>query len=106
MSGGGELSIAVDRKGVDQASVTISDTGEGIAADHMEKIFEPFFSTKRRGDGTGLGLSISSRIIINHGGRIEVESAAGKGARFILYLPAADMNMLEAQPKGATRDTS
>jgi two-component system NtrC family sensor kinase len=53
----------------------------------LNKIFEPFFSTKGNDDGTGSGLSIGHRIIQNHGGRIEVESEVGSGSRFRIYLP-------------------
>ena len=67
--------------------VKISDTGNGIAPEHLDKIFEPFYSTKNSGDGTGLGLSISYRIVRNHGGRIEVESKVGEGSTFSVILP-------------------
>jgi signal transduction histidine kinase len=54
--------------------VEFGDTGVGIAPENLDKIFEPFFSTKETGDGTGLGLSISYRIVQNHGGTIEAAS--------------------------------
>jgi signal transduction histidine kinase len=54
----------------------------------MHKIFDPFFTTKPPGKGTGLGLSISYRIVKEHNGSIDVESKPGKGARFIVTLPA------------------
>jgi two-component system NtrC family sensor kinase len=66
--------------------VRISDTGHGIPHDVRQRIFEPFFSTKKD-KGTGLGLSISYRIVQDHGGRIEVESEEGKGTTFIVRLP-------------------
>jgi two-component system NtrC family sensor kinase len=65
--------------------VTFSDTGAGIPADEMSAVFEPFYSTKP--DGTGLGLSISYGIVEQHGGTIEMESAAGEGSTFTVWLP-------------------
>jgi signal transduction histidine kinase len=67
------------------AVVKISDTGPGIPESVMEKVLEPFFTTKE--DGTGLGLSIAARIIEEHGGRMNVESKEGEGASFIITLP-------------------
>jgi two-component system NtrC family sensor kinase len=61
----------------------------------LKKIFDPFFSTKGNGDGTGLGLSISYRIIQNHGGRIDVESEVGRGARFRVILPAHEKKLVK-----------
>lgn len=68
-----------------QFLVTVQDTGGGMTADVISKVFEPFFSTKDI--GTGLGLSISYSIIEAHGGRIEVESTPGVGSLFSVYLP-------------------
>lgn len=65
--------------------IEISDHGEGIPADEITKIFQPFFSTKER--GTGLGLAICRRIIDNHEGEISVESVPGEGACFSVFLP-------------------
>ena len=66
---------------------SISDSGPGIPKELMNKIFDPFFSTKEYGMGTGLGLAISYSIIKKLGGRINVRSDAGKGAAFTIYLP-------------------
>jgi two-component system sensor histidine kinase AtoS len=65
--------------------VEVEDTGRGIAEEHLERIFDPFFSLNR--EGTGLGLAISRKIIENHGGRIEVKSKPGKGTKFGIILP-------------------
>lgn len=66
-------------------TIAISDTGKGMDAAVMEKIFQPFFTTKAR--GTGLGLAISKRLIEEQGGRIAIESTAGKGTVFSIILP-------------------
>lgn len=72
----------------------VSDTGTGIKRSELNKIFEPFYTTKPPGRGTGLGLSICYGIIAEHGGRLEVESTFGQGSTFRIVLPAA----------GTTRD--
>ena len=68
----------------------VSDTGKGIAAANLERVFEPFFTTKDVWSNIGLGLSVAYRIVTEHEGRIEVDSAVGKGARFIVKLPKFD----------------
>lgn len=65
----------------------VSDTGKGIAPEHLARIFDPFFSTKGIGKGSGLGLAICSNIVREFGGEIRVESELGKGSRFIVRLP-------------------
>ncbi len=85
MPTGGLLTIRTSIVG-DYIIVTITDTGQGIPQEHLQRIFEPFFSTKKE-RGTGLGLSISYRIIQDHGGRIDVESEEGKGTTFTVRLP-------------------
>jgi signal transduction histidine kinase len=65
----------------------IRDSGPGIAAADMGKIFDPFFSTKER--GTGLGLALVQQIVVDHGGQIDVESAPGQGTAFTIALPVA-----------------
>lgn len=68
-------------------ALAVRDTGTGIDPEHMEQLFDPFFSTKQVGDGTGLGLSIAWGIAREHGGWIGVESEPGDGSCFTLYLP-------------------
>ncbi|MDZ7263789.1 MAG: ATP-binding protein [candidate division KSB1 bacterium] len=83
----GRIDIRLQRvavKNKEYAQIQISDTGRGIEGD-IEKIFEPFYSTKS--SGSGLGLTISKQIIEKHGGRIEVASLPGEGTTFRLYLP-------------------
>lgn len=67
--------------------IEIADTGKGFAPDVAEKLFTPFFSTKKASHGTGLGLSISLSIIKDHKGAIEAVGAEGKGATFTVRLP-------------------
>lgn len=69
--------------------ISVSDTGIGISEQYLDKIFEPYFTTKQKGTGTGLGLSIVHGIVKNHKGTIEVESRLGAGTRFDVYLPLA-----------------
>jgi two-component system NtrC family sensor kinase len=67
--------------------ISVSDTGNGIAPEHLPKIFDPFFTTKPVGTGTGLGLSVTYGIIEKHGGQITVDSQLGQGSRFTVWLP-------------------
>ena len=74
----------------DYVVVKVSDVGSGIAPDKLNKIFEPFYTTKRVGEGTGLGLSTAYGIVKQSGGFIFVDSAVGSGTCFTLYFPAHD----------------
>lgn len=102
MDSGGILTI---RTGVDEASggcrmafASFEDSGRGIPAEELERVWEPFFTTRDVGQGTGLGLSVSYGIVHEHGGEIEVESEVGRGSTFTVSIPAA--------PEGArTRST-
>jgi two-component system sensor histidine kinase HydH len=84
MDSGGELLIKVATQR-DQAIVEVIDTGKGITPEDVARVFEVYYSTKKR--GTGLGLPTTRRIIIEHGGTIRLESEIGKGTRFIIALP-------------------
>ena len=84
MPRGGTLTVLV-RAGEDHGAVEFHDSGEGIPAGQMSRIFEPFYTTKSR--GTGLGLAIARRLVEDLGGRIEVESRAAGGATFRILLP-------------------
>lgn len=66
----------------------VEDTGPGIPPEHIDRIWDPFFTTKPTGQGTGLGLSITQRIVARHGGQIRAENVPGAGARFVVELPA------------------
>jgi two-component system NtrC family sensor kinase len=80
------LTITTERRDRDLV-VRVADNGPGIAAEHLSRIFNPFFTTKPVGEGTGLGLSISDGIVREHGGRLRAESRVGAGATFLLELP-------------------
>jgi two-component system sensor histidine kinase PilS (NtrC family) len=85
MPEGGELRVAVAVRG-ETLEITVSDTGEGIAAGDIAHVFEPFFSTKS--EGTGLGLALVHRVVQEHGGEIDVRSSPGLGTTFTLTLPS------------------
>jgi PAS domain S-box-containing protein len=102
MPSGGSLRIGVETVEIDEAHahahsgatpglrahIEVSDTGTGIAPEHLGRIFEPFFTTKAAGKGTGLGLATVYGIMQQHRGWIVVDTALGKGTTFHLYLPA------------------
>ncbi len=71
-----------------EVRITVSDTGEGIAREHLPRLFDPFFTTKAPGAGSGLGLSVCQSIVSSFGGRIEVDSTRGVGSAFTVVLPA------------------
>ena len=78
--------------------ISVADTGFGIEEKDLEKIFQPFFTAKKR-RGMGLGLPLCQRIAKNHGGRIEVESQPGKGTTFKIYLPLNNSPITESVPR-------
>jgi signal transduction histidine kinase len=84
---GDAITITTEASGA-LLKISVQDTGRGISPEDVEKIFKPFYTTKTR--GSGLGLAIVDRILKEHGGRIEVDSAPGCGATFTMELPAHD----------------
>jgi two-component system NtrC family sensor kinase len=89
MPDGGTLLVStVSQNG--QVLIKVTDTGCGIKREHMDQIFEPFFSTKPVGKGTGLGLSVTYGIIQQHSGDLDVESQEGKGTTFTIALPCTE----------------
>ena len=85
MPDGGALTVETGRAPMGGAYMSVIDTGAGIPADKLDRIFVPFFTTKTK--GTGLGLSVVQKIVENHGGTIEVTSEVDKGATFTIILP-------------------
>lgn len=84
MPAGGTLTV--DAHGGTNLTVTVADTGMGVPSDTIKKIFLPFFTTKDK--GVGLGLALVHKIVLSHGGRVEVESTQGKGTAFTVVIPA------------------
>lgn len=120
---GGRLSVSLNRVELDEsflehhrglkpgtyARLTVSDTGQGMDATVMERIFDPYFTTKQIGEGTGLGLSVVLGIVRNHGGAITVDSQPGAGSAFQVFLPilpcvtASEQRHEEPSPGGTER---
>ena len=93
MPEGGELRVRTftveEEGGATFAAAEFADTGCGMTPEVQARIFDPLYTTKERGRGTGLGLVVVSQVVGDHGGRVEVQSAPGGGARFVLQFPAA-----------------
>jgi len=89
--------------------LTVSDTGHGIPAELLERIYDPFFTTKDKGEGTGMGLAVVHGIVKIHGGAITVQSTPGKGSAFCIYLPVIERDLIletfadYSIPKGTER---
>ncbi len=111
MPGGGELYVQTENVVIDKplatpfqippgayVKISVTDTGVGMDAATREKIFEPFFSTKKTGQGYGLGLASVYGVIKNHGGFINVYSEKGHGAAFTIYLPASERAPAQERP--------
>jgi len=85
----------------DAAWFEVADTGEGIAPQHLTRVFEPFSTTKPVGKRTGLGLSLSFGIVQKHSGRIEVRSVVGQGTTFRVWLPVIGGGEAPQDSKGS-----
>jgi len=95
---GGAITVGCETDGRGRLQIVVEDTGEGIPKENLDKLFDPFFSTKKK--GTGLGLAIVKSIIEAHEGEIEVESEPGRGTRIIVTL-----NVYQAPEEGDLDDT-
>ena len=87
IEGEGDIWIKLRAVSKRRAQISIRDSGKGISHETLDKIFDPFYTTKQVGQGTGLGLSISYGIVKKHGGDIQVRSDLGKGTEFIITIP-------------------
>ncbi len=81
----------------------VRDTGHGIEEENMRKIFDPYFTTKEKGEGTGLGLALVYGIIEDHEGYLETESVVGKGSLFSIFLPTTDKRVVSVDQKKDTK---
>jgi hypothetical protein len=86
MPDGGTLTVASRSHGA-EIELRIEDSGPGIPTQYLDRIWDPFFTTKPAGKGTGLGLSVTQRVVARHGGRIRAENRPEGGARFVIELP-------------------
>jgi signal transduction histidine kinase len=87
---GGRVRLSTHLQGRDRIRIDVEDNGVGIRAAELERVFEPFFSTRRKGTGTGLGLSIVKNIVEQHRGTIEIQSEVGTGTTVSVTLPCSD----------------
>lgn len=98
---GGAVSISTTAESTDSVRIEVADDGPGMTAEVLGRIFDPFFTTKDVGEGTGLGLAVAQAIVAEHGGRIDVQSTPGAGARFAIVLPAAGAAVQAPRPQTA-----
>jgi signal transduction histidine kinase len=101
----GQIKITTELRGPN-VRVTIEDNGPGIPPENMSRLFDPFFTTKEVGKGTGLGLSLCYGFIKEHGGSITPSSELGKGAAFVIELPATEGTPVIAEPVALEKSLS
>ena len=89
IDGSGRVDVSVSAQDGDVV-IAVADTGRGMTEEEASRCFEPFFTTKAPGNGTGLGLASAYGVITQSGGTIEVETAVGRGSRFVIRLPQCD----------------
>jgi two-component system, NtrC family, sensor kinase len=105
VEGGGMVSLGARLEG-SEVVITVGDTGAGIPADDLRRIFEPFYTTKGRGKGTGLGLAICRELAAALGGSIAVDSTPGQGSTFRVRLPLQGQSKPEAEARRRAGATS
>jgi len=101
MGEAGSISLVIRPEGNGSAHgflISFADTGPGVPDELVCRIFDPFFSTKRRGEGTGLGLAICRKLVEEAGGWIEVRPARGEGGTFLVWLPSVPLESSDQQP--------
>lgn len=98
----GQITLTTKRYDDDHVAVSITDTGTGIPREIIDKIRDPFFTTKDVGSGTGLGLSIVDEIVRNHGGKLLIESEVGIGSTFTVVLPIEEHKPAQAEKRNAS----
>lgn len=97
---GGTITLRVKKKGTDRVQIVVDDTGVGVPADALARLFEPFFQVPRQshvGQGSGLGLAIVQAVVESHGGTVDVASVEGQGTTFTVELPAEPRSALAAE---------
>ncbi len=114
---GGFLELTIENVDLEEADITLApeivpgpylrmtvrDTGTGMAPEVVKRIFEPYFTTKPKGEGTGLGLAVTHGIVASYGGTVRVDSEIGKGSTFQVYLPSVEA---QARRERRTADTA
>jgi two-component system, NtrC family, sensor kinase len=104
MPTGGKMRVVLDAPDPGRICLSVSDTGAGIAPEHVARVFEPFFSTKAK--GTGLGLALVQQILNEHGGRVEVKSDPAAGTTFLMTFPALPAGSAEVTPEATPAPTA
>ena len=100
---GGQITVSIAQVEINSEliQITVKDTGIGIPAEQLPHVFDRFFQvydgSKREHGGTGIGLALTKELVELHQGKIEVKSEVGKGAEFIVYLPAGKAHLSEAE---------
>jgi signal transduction histidine kinase len=106
MPTGGTLRMVVDDTHVGLLKIDVIDTGVGIKSENLQRIFDPYFTTKDVNEGTGLGLSVCFGIIKKHGGNIVASSEVGKGSTFSVFLPCLNDEMMKvSEPSGSRQES-
>src|SRR5262249_44786490 len=96
-----EISVRAALDGANLLRVVVRDRGTGMSSENLDKIFQPFYTTKR--DGLGMGLSISRSIIEAHGGRLLAENNADRGATFYFTVPVGERRAMSEECRGAPK---
>jgi two-component system NtrC family sensor kinase len=87
------------------ARIVVQDQGQGIPADELSRVFNPFYSTKPEGEGTGLGLSVSYGIVQKHGGHISIESGDSEGTTVVIMLPVDMVMPVDSKSRMAEQES-